>query len=216
MGEVIVRPRPLWVFGIVVCVWLVLTGPTALAHHVMGGKLPASLLDGLLSGLGHPIVGVDHLAAVLAVGLLAAAHRLGPMLIVSYVLAQVAGAAGHVQGASVPAAEILVALSVIGLGALLLAQRALPQPAILVAFALAGLFHGYALAESIIGAEPGPLYAYFIGFAAIQIAIALAVMGLARNLPQSIFGQPINVRLIGAGIVGLGIGAVMTQLVAAS
>jgi urease accessory protein len=120
-----VRLRPLAVFAIVVCVWLVLTGHAALAHHVMRGKLPASLPEGLLSGLGHPIIGLDHLAAVLAVGLLAAAHRLGPMLIVSYVLAQIAGAAVHVQGTSVPAAEIVVALSVIALGALLVVQHTL-------------------------------------------------------------------------------------------
>jgi urease accessory protein len=87
---------------------------------------------------------------------------------------------------------------------------------ILAAFALAGLFHGYALAESIVGAEPTPLYAYFAGLAAIQIAIALVAMGLARKLPRPIFGQHANVRLIGAGIVGLGIGTVVTQLSAAA
>ncbi|MFL4967356.1 MAG: HupE/UreJ family protein [Xanthobacteraceae bacterium] len=202
-------------FAIALCVWLVLTGSTALAHHVMGGKLPASLPDGLLSGLGHPIIGVDHLAAVIAVGLLAAAHRLGPLLIVGYVLAQVAGAAAHVQGTSVPAAEILVGLSVVALGALLLLHRALPPAAILAAFGLAGLFHGYALAESIVGAEPTPLYAYFAGFAAIQAIVALVALAIVRNLPRPVWEQHANVRLIGAGIVGLGIGAVMTQLVAA-
>jgi len=210
-----VRLRQLSNFALALYVWLVLTGSTAFAHHVMGGKLPASLPDGLLSGLGHPIIGVDHLAAVIAVGLLAAAHRLGPMLIVGYVLAQVAGAAVHVQGASVPAAEILVGLSVVALGALLLLQRALPPAAILAAFGLAGLFHGYALAESIVGAEPTPLYAYFAGFAAIQAIVALVALAIVRNLPGPVWGQHANVRLIGAGIVGLGIGAVMTQLVAA-
>ena len=209
------RLRLLSYFGIAPCVWLLLTGSSALAHHVMGGKLPASLPQGLLSGLGHPIIGIDHLAAVIAVGLLAAAHRLGPMLIIGYVLAQVAGAAVHVQGASVPAAEILVGLSVVALGALLLLERALPQALIVAAFVLAGVFHGYALAESIVGAEPTPLYGYFAGFAAIQAIIALVVLALVRNLPRPVWEQHTNVRLIGAGIVGLGIGAVMSQLVAA-
>jgi len=45
--------------------------PPALAHHVMGGKLPDTAWYGLLSGLGHPIIGIDHLAFVLGVGLMA-------------------------------------------------------------------------------------------------------------------------------------------------
>ena len=48
----------------------------ALAHHPMGGRMPATFTDGLLSGLGHPIIGLDHLAAVLAIGCLAA--RIAP------------------------------------------------------------------------------------------------------------------------------------------
>ena len=36
----------------------------AFAHHVVGGKMPVTFMDGLLSGLGHPIIGLDHLAAI--------------------------------------------------------------------------------------------------------------------------------------------------------
>ncbi len=203
-------------FGVAVAGWLLLAGDAALAHHVMGGKLPASVSDGLLSGLGHPIIGADHLAAVLAVGILAAAHRLGPMLVVAYVLAQIGGAAVHMQGTSVPGAEILVALSVVALGALLIVERVLSQMVILAAFVLTGLFHGYALAESIVGAEPAPLYAYLAGLAAIQSVIGLSALAVVRQLSVPVATQHGTVRLIGAGIVGLGIGAVMTQLVGAA
>ena len=58
--------------------------PPALAHHVMGGRMPASFSEGLLSGFGHPIIGLDHLAAVLAVGCLAAAHRPASALAVGF------------------------------------------------------------------------------------------------------------------------------------
>src|SRR5262245_38951768 len=127
MREDIVRLRSLWFFGSILCAWLVVTAHPALAHHVMGGKLPSSFTEGLLSGLGHPIIGADHLAAVVAVGVLASVHRLGPALVIGYVLAQIAGAALHVREANVPAAELLVALSVIALGALLVLWRALPE-----------------------------------------------------------------------------------------
>ncbi len=39
------------------------------AHHVMGGRMPATFAEGLLSGLGHPVIGIDHLAFIVAVGL---------------------------------------------------------------------------------------------------------------------------------------------------
>jgi urease accessory protein len=211
-----VRLRPLWIFGTIVCIWVVLSGHPALAHHVMGGKLPASLMDGLLSGLGHPLIGIDHFAAVVAVGILAAMHRLGPALVIGYVLAQVAGAALHVHEANIPAAELLVALSVIALGAMLILRRTIPAAVVLGLFLLAGLFHGYALGESIVGAERTPLMAYFVGFAAIQIVIALTAMMVARRLAPRAGEQHVNMRLMGAGLVGLGIGAVATQLLGAA
>ena len=38
---------------------LLLTNP-ALAHHVMGGRMPVTFTDGLLSGLGHPVIGIER------------------------------------------------------------------------------------------------------------------------------------------------------------
>ncbi|MGZ5836895.1 MAG: HupE/UreJ family protein, partial [Xanthobacteraceae bacterium] len=40
----------------------------ALAHHVMGGAMSANWWQGLLSGLGHPVIGLDHFAAIVAAG----------------------------------------------------------------------------------------------------------------------------------------------------
>ena len=41
-----------------------LAADPALAHHMMGGRMPATFGEGLLSGLGHPIIGLDHFAAL--------------------------------------------------------------------------------------------------------------------------------------------------------
>ena len=209
------RVRPLSLFGTTSGVFFALTGHTW-AHHVMSGKLPTTFVEGTLSGLGHPLIGLDHLAAVIAVGCLAAAHSLGPVLVIGYVLAQVAGATLHVKGMTVPAAELLVALSVVALGALLILRRSLPPFVALGLFVLAGLFHGYALGESIVGAEPAPLSAYFIGFVVIQSLVALGTMTVARITAPGATGQHVNLRLVGAGIVGFGIAAVATQLLGAA
>ncbi len=50
-------------------------------------------------------------------------------------------------------------------------------------FAVVGLLHGYALGESIVGAEPAPLVAYFAGLLMIQTAIAFAAYALLVRLP---------------------------------
>jgi urease accessory protein len=90
---------------------LALSATNASAHHVMGGRMPATLMDGLLSGLGHPIIGIDHFAAVVAVGCLAAMHNAGPTLVIGFIAATMAGVVLHLHGASLPAAELLGAIT---------------------------------------------------------------------------------------------------------
>jgi urease accessory protein len=194
---------------------LALSATNASAHHVMGGRTPATFAEGILSGLGHPIIGLDHLAAVVAVGSLAAVHPAAVALVVAFVVAMMGGVALHLYGAMVPSAEILVALTVIVLGALMLRRTKMSIGAALVLFALVGLVHGYALGESIYGAETTPLYAYLLGLAVIQSAIALAAMKIARSLVErSADLSPL--RLVGAGIAGIGLAMLVQQVVPAA
>lgn len=186
-------------------------GP-AFAHHVMDGRLPGTFTQGLLSGLGHPVIGLDHFSAIVAVGCLAAAHPKGWGLVVGFVVAMMAGVAAHLQGVTLPGAEIVVAGTVIALGAILLTHRQLSAAIALVLFAAVGWVHGYALAESIFGAEQTPLFAYLTGLAVIQSAIALAAMRVARLLMQT---DAVRLRLVGAGIAGIGIAILIQQVVLA-
>jgi urease accessory protein len=186
----------------------------AFAHHLMGGHMPATFMQGILSGLGHPVIGVDHFAAVVAVGCLAAAHRAGGALAVAFVVTMMAGVAVHLHGTTVPAAELLVALSVLVLGLILLRAPELPVSAALGLFVLVGLMHGYALGESIYGAERTPLIAYLLGLAVIQSAVALGAMAVARGVMRQ-GTRPLALRFIGAGIAGIGIAVLMQQIVPA-
>jgi len=192
----------------------VLAAEPAFAHHLMGGHTPSTFMEGLLSGLGHPVIGIDHFAAVVAVGCLAAAHRAGAALAVAFVLAMMGGVALHLHGTSVPASELLVALSVIALGAILLRVPQLPVSAALGLFVVVGLTHGYALGESIYGAERSPLAAYLIGLAIIQGAVALGAMTIARAVTRD-RADLVRLRLIGAGITGIGLAVLMQQLIPA-
>jgi urease accessory protein len=185
----------------------------ALAHHVMEGKMPVSFAEGFLSGLGHPVIGLDHLAAVIAVGCLAASQRHGAALAISYVVAMMIGAAAHIGEATVAGAEFLVAISVIALGLVLLRARSLRADIAFALFAFAGLVNGYALGESIAGAEAAPLYAYFIGLALIQTAIALAAMQVARMVAARTSLQPTMIRVFGAVVIAVGLGMLVVQFI---
>jgi urease accessory protein len=176
----------------------------ALAHHPMGGEAPQTLVHGLISGLAHPVIGIDHLAFIVLVGLAAAAAGrmvAGPA---AFILATMAGTGVHLAGISLPLAEIVIVLSILALGALLVSGRAVTGPVALGGFALAGLFHGWAYGAAVIGSEPMPVVAYLAGFGAIQFAIAAGVARLAWGMatnPQ----RAVQARIAAAICLGVGL-----------
>jgi urease accessory protein len=155
----------------------------AAAHHAMGGETPTTLWQAIASGVGHPVIGFDHLAFLLAAGVLAATlpQRGGVLAILAFVLGGFAGSLIHIAGMGLGPVEVLVALSVVAAGMALL-WRQVPAAVLPASFGLAGLFHGHAFAEAIIGAERGPLVAYLAALALTQAAIGLGAMALARRL----------------------------------
>lgn len=185
----------------------------ALAHHVIDGKMPTSSFEGLMSGLGHPIIGVDHLAAVIAVGCLAASQWRGALMVIGYVAAMVIGAAAHIGEATVAGAEIYVALSVVTLGLVLVRGRPARVDVAIALFAFAGLVHGYALGESIAGAQAEPLYGYFIGLMLIQSVVGLVAMEVTRMLAARTAFQPTLARVLGAFVIGIGLAVLVRQVV---
>ena len=188
-----------------------LAAAPASAHHLMGGRTPSTFAEGLLSGLGHPVIGPDHLAFLLAVGLAVGVGRLNLALPALFVVASAAGVALHVGAVTIPGAEIVVAASVLVAGTLIAYGRALPAAAWTVLFAVAGLFHGYAYGESIFGAETSPLGAYLIGLIVIQSVVALGTAIVARRMGAGM--SELAPRLAGAAIVGVGFAALVGQVV---
>jgi urease accessory protein len=183
-------------FGLA-AVALAAVSSSALAHHPMGGMTPTTFTHGLLSGFGHPIIGLDHLAALVAVGLIAA--RLGMRFSVpaAFVIAMLVGVGVHLGKIDIPAIEPAVSLSVLALGLVLVFTSSVPRGLAMAFIACVGLLHGYALGESIIGAETTPLFAYFLGLATVQTAIMTGLATVAAwiaadservNLAQLRFG----------------------------
>ena len=176
----------------------------AQAHHAMDYQLPATLLEGLLSGLGHPVIGIDHFLFIIGAGVVAAQVARGPLLTLLFVAGSILAAAARAGGFAWDMSELWIAGSLIGLGALALTLPR-PRPALIaVLYAGAGVLHGYALAAAIVGAEPTPLSAYFFGLALIQSAIGLGACAAARWLRKRHPAFPVQ-RVAGAalGIAGI-------------
>lgn len=175
--------------------------PTAVAHHAMGGELPSTALQGLLSGLGHPIIGIDHLAFIMGVGLMAQLVARTALLPLLFVAGTVVGCFLHVQGYDLPWSELVIAASVVVAAGILATHARVPIIILSGLFVVAGAFHGYAYGESIIGAERAPLASYVVGFAAIQYCIAVATGIAVRVIAgRDYVSETTVMRLAGAGM----------------
>lgn len=184
-----------------------LTATPAAAHHPLGGMEMASFADGLLSGIGHPILGFDHLFFVALAGIAAAFTTRALAAPLAYIAAMIAGVLFATFGPALPLAETVIAISLLGLGGVVLSGRALSAPAAMALFAGFGLFHGSAFGGAMATAEAGAVAAvlpgYLIGLALVQYAIALGAGAAARALATD--ARAVEPRLAGAMVAGIGL-----------
>jgi urease accessory protein len=137
--------------------WLL--SPVAAFAHTRGGEA-----SGFLAGLSHPVSGLDHVLAMIAVGLWGA--QLGApavwLLPVTFPMVMAFGGTLGLLGVKIPGIEIGIALSAIGLGAAVLfeARPKLGIAAVLVGFF--AIFHGHAHGTELPAGANGVLYS--IGF----------------------------------------------------
>lgn len=184
------------------------------AHHAMGGALPTNAFESAISGLAHPVIGIDHLAFVVLVGLLAARSGRTLATSASFAAATVVGCLLLLAGVTLPFTEVVIGGSVVTLGALLL-RAYLPKGELLgIAVPVVGLFHGWAYGEAILGAETGVIPAYLAGFGVIQFAIAAGVATLAIALRDGVGLAATRERITAAACMGIGC-AVMIETVEA-
>ncbi|HMO08920.1 MAG TPA: HupE/UreJ family protein [Paracoccaceae bacterium] len=132
------------------------------------------------AGLSHPVGGADHVLAMVALGVLAAARgaRAVWTMPAAFVTAMVAGGAMGAAGLPFPAVEPLILASIVVFGALAALALRLPLVPVLAMVAVFGAAHGWAH-----GAEgpAGALPAHAAGFAVATAGLHLAgiVLGLA-------------------------------------
>lgn len=183
--------------------WLTSTNPV-LAHHPNDGQIPSTFIEGFMSGLGHPVIGIDHLVFVVAIGLLAAlSNKLGILIPLAFVTTTAIGTGIHLQSVNLPAVELIIAASVLVVGVLLAQENRSNLPLLTVIGAIAGIFHGYAYGESIAGAETTAIGAYLLGFCGIQLGISAIALYLGRAIASA---NQTSAWLGKAGLIVFGIG----------
>ncbi|MBN3872140.1 HupE/UreJ family protein [Nostoc sp. JL33] len=144
--------------------------------------------EGFLWGLADPVISLDCLVGILAIGLLSSAFVRGAVIVRYFVLAAVLGIVIHLFQLNFPGTEIAIAISAILFGTMLMMPN---QPNFMVLALVgisAGLFQGYANAESIIGAGIIPLVAYILGISLTLFVVAMS----AREIGSAIAMAEIN------------------------
>ncbi|MBE9046049.1 HupE/UreJ family protein [Pleurocapsales cyanobacterium LEGE 10410] len=186
----------------------------ALAHHPSGGNIPSTFVEGFLSGLGHPVIGIDHLVFVIAIGLLAALrNKLGIIIPASFVLATAVGTVIHLQSINLPIPELIISASVLVMGIFLARENQASLALITFLGAIAGIFHGYAYGESIVGAETTVLTAYLLGFCAIQLGISAIAFYLGSSILNQASKSPqLMLRFAGFTLCGIGFAFVSSNI----
>ncbi len=152
--------------------------PPGWTHHPFEGVEPhdLSLVQGLVSGLGHPVLGTDHLVFLLAIVVMTALTTrrwVLPLLASGLAGSGLAVLVGAMPGPNLGLAlELVVSLS--------LAAAGLAQAGWLPTWVLLPLMgvHGFLLGEPMIGAEPTPLLAYGLGLLLSQGALLVVVTAL--------------------------------------
>ena len=192
------------IFTLAAAMILTMTG-AAFAHHPLGGMTPQTALHGFLSGVGHPVIGFDHLAFVIGIGLIAAFHRARLVMPAAFVGGTVGGTLLMLAAVTLPLAEVVITASVMVAGGFAMRGKVSDiRPAAALA-AAAGLFHGWAYGEAVVGAETTPIVAYLVGFGFIQMAIAMAVALFTARVWKALDAGAMKPRLAGAVVAGVGL-----------
>lgn len=196
----VIRTLQIFFVGTVLCV------PTlTYAHHPMGGQLPSTFAQGFFSGIGHPIIGLDHLAFVIAAGVLAWKMAKPMRLLASFIAATAIGSLVTAGGLEFSVTEPLVLLSVAMLGVSLFRKKSPNEVIVSVFFAVAGFFHGCAYGGTVVGAEATPIVAYLLGFALIQFAIAYAAAQSLAVIAKNMEDRLQYARMTGAMVFGVAV-----------
>src|SRR5580698_8957387 len=141
-----------------------LATPALILAPVLAHAHPGHDTSGFSAGVAHPLHGLDHILAMVAVGLWAAqlGGRAKWLVPASFVSVMALGGALGMAGVAIPFAEQGIFASVLILGVLIAASVRLPLAASMSIVGLFALCHGHAHGTEIPAAASG--FNYALGF----------------------------------------------------
>jgi urease accessory protein len=178
--------------------WLVLVAwPLTALAHTKGGEVL-----GFSSGVQHPMSGLDHVLAMMAVGVWGA--QLGPpavwLLPVTFPMVMAFGGMLALLGVTLPGIEIGIAVSAIALGYMVCREV---RPPLWVAAVLVGvfaIFHGHAHGTELPAGANGLLYS--VGF--VLGTGCLHAVGITLGLLHQWRAGQLALRVAGAAVAVVG------------
>ena len=160
----------------------------------------AHSVSGFAAGFLHPLGGLDHVLAMIGIGLFAALLGRGALFAVpgSFVLMMLVGGIIGMTGWNIPAVEAAIAASVVVVGAVVALGWSFPMSAAAVLAGFLALFHGYAHGVELpFGASALPYSAGFMGASA-----ALHILGIIMSriaLGRREVTRPVGIAITLAG-----------------
>lgn len=176
---------------------LLLASPAGLAAHEGGAA------EGILSGLKHPVSGLDHVVAMVAVGLWGAQLGAPAVWLLPVVFPMVMAFGGMVAllGVPLPGIEIGIAVSALVLGGMVMGEV---KPSLVVTAVIVGvfaIFHGHAHGAELPETASGVTYS--VGF--VVATGLLHATGIAVGLIHRWSAGRKALRFAGAGIALAGV-----------
>lgn len=168
----------------------------AYAHAIPGG-------GGFISGLSHPVLGFDHLLAMLSVGILSA--QMGGKAIwrvpATFVIIMLLGGILGMQGFEMIPVESGIALSVLALGISIALEKKFPPLGAMIFVGFFAIFHGVAHGLEMPYLSQPVLYAcgFVIGTAGIHIAGVIIGLIFKKYMHKKLV-----LNYLGASIAGIG------------
>ena len=177
---------------------LAVLGPSLAWAHAEQGRA-----EGLLAGLQHPVSGLDHVLAMVSVGLWGA--QLGVpavwLLPVTFPMVMAFGGMLGLMGVHMPGVEVGIALSGILLGLAVLAEWRPPLWAAAVLVGFFAIFHGHAHGSELPAGASGLLYS--IGF--VVATGTLHAIGIGIGVMYRWGWGQVTLRVAGGLVAGAGV-----------
>ena len=186
----------------VAVLFVVASASIALVGGDPAGAHPGSTAGGAGEGLLHPLLGLDHLLVMVAIGALAVIARRSlrvGVLPVAFVSGMTAGTLAAMCGLALPGAEWVIAASVLAAGALLIVGPDSMLHWLPGAVAAVGLVHGHAHGtEAPLASRP---LLYLGGVVATTVALHAAGAAVGWTLGRSPTARGVaGVAIAGAGV----------------